>query len=95
MSDWSMLTNHALVLVCIAREPGCRLREIAQRVGLTERATYRLVNDLAQAGYLIRHRLGNRSFYEIRAEQLLRHEVEGQVALGDLLRPFVRQPADT
>src|SRR5436853_7012832 len=56
MSDWTLLTNHAHVLICIAREPGYRLREIADCVGLTERATHRLVDDLVKADYLTRHR---------------------------------------
>jgi DNA-binding IclR family transcriptional regulator len=90
MTEWGLLTNHAHVLVCIAREPGFRLREIADCVGLTERATHRLVDDLVKADYLTRHRHGNRSFYEVHANRPLRHDLVKNVAVGDILRPLLR-----
>ncbi len=64
---WTFLTNHAQVLTCIADDPGVRLREIAERVGITERAVHRIVVDLANAGYVTRKRNGRRNQYTIRS----------------------------
>jgi hypothetical protein len=64
---WTFLTNHAQVLVCIARDPGVRLREIGERVGITERAAHRIVVELAAAGYITRRRNGRRNQYTINA----------------------------
>jgi DNA-binding Lrp family transcriptional regulator len=66
--NWTFLTNHAQVLVCIAADPGVRLREIAERVGITERAVHRIVVELEAAGYVARERLGRRNRYTIRTE---------------------------
>ena len=68
MSTWTFLTNHTRVLCCIAREPGIRLRDIALCAGITERTTHRIVDELAEAGYVTRHRVGARSFYEVHAD---------------------------
>jgi predicted transcriptional regulator len=65
---WTFLTNHAQVLVCIAKDPEIRLREIAQRVGITERAVHRIVVELADAGYLTRRRNGRRNQYTIKSD---------------------------
>jgi hypothetical protein len=62
---WTFLTNHAQVLVCIARDPGVRLREIGECVGITERAAHRIVVELAAAGYITRQRNGRRNQYTI------------------------------
>jgi DNA-binding transcriptional ArsR family regulator len=62
---WKFLTNHAQVLVCIAHDPGVLLREISQRVGITERAAHRIVAELADAGYITRERKGRRNQYTI------------------------------
>jgi DNA-binding IclR family transcriptional regulator len=70
---WTFLCNHAHVLVCIAREPGVRLREVAHRVGITERAVQRIVADLEAGGYLSRTREGRRNRYEVRVDLPLRH----------------------
>jgi DNA-binding MarR family transcriptional regulator len=63
--DWTFLTNHARVLVCIAQDPGARLREVGERVGITERASHRIVAELAAAGYITRQRNGRRNQYTI------------------------------
>ncbi len=89
MRDWSFLTNHALVLVCVAGQPGARLRDVAECVGITERAAHRLLCDLEEAGYVTRHKLGRRNFYEVDATAPLRHPMETEVSAGDLLRPFL------
>jgi DNA-binding Lrp family transcriptional regulator len=73
------------VLLVIATEPGIRLRDIADAVGITESAAHRLVVDLEDAGYLTRHRMGLRNFYEVHPHGPLRHELEKNVEIGDLL----------
>ena len=61
VEPWSFLTNHARVLVCIAHDPGVRLRDIAERVGITERTAFGIVTDLADAGYIVKERDGRRN----------------------------------
>jgi DNA-binding transcriptional ArsR family regulator len=95
--QWTLLTNHARVLIAIARLPDCRVRELAEAVGLTERATHRIVQELADAGYLTKHRVGNRTFYELHADRPLREDDvprgDGQATVGELLRPVLRRAA--
>ena len=86
VADSKFLTNHTRVLICIADTPGIRLRDIASRTGLTERATHRIVSDLTADGYLTRHKLGARNFYEIHADQPLGHPDDPTLTIGDLLR---------
>ncbi|MCA1703208.1 MAG: AsnC family transcriptional regulator [Actinobacteria bacterium] len=90
MSEWGFLTNHAHVLLCVTKESDTRLRHIADCVGITERATHRIVCDLVDDGYLTKHRIGRRSYYEVNLELPLRHSLERDRQLGDLLRPFLR-----
>lgn len=85
MAEWTFLTNHAHSLLCIARDPGIRLRDVAQRVGVTERAAQRIVSDLVEAGYLDRLREGRRNTYRIRADRPLRHPVEHGHHIGEIL----------
>jgi DNA-binding MarR family transcriptional regulator len=80
-----LLTNHGHVLLCVAREPGLTLREIAECVGITERTTHTIVCELEQAGYLTRHRNGRRNRYEVHADAPLRHELERGASVGELL----------
>jgi hypothetical protein len=82
---WSFLTNHALVLLCIARDPGIRLREIGETVGITERAAHRIVGDLAGAGYLAREREGRRNRYTIEPDLPLNDPLAGTQRIGDLV----------
>lgn len=91
VAEWTFLTNHAQVLLCVARGPDNRLARIAACVGITERATHSIVSDLVEAGYLTRHRLGRQSFYEVHAEMPLRHPLEAGAVVGDLLKPFLRR----
>lgn len=93
MAEWGFLTNHTHVLLAIAREPDTRLRHIAGCVGITERATHRIVTDLIEAGYLTRHRLGRRSFYEVHADLPLRDPFAGDHQVGEIFRPLLRQEA--
>lgn len=84
-SQWTFLTNHAHALVCIARDPGLRLRDVAERVGVTERAAQRIVSDLVESGYLERRRDGRRNFYRVQPDRPLRHPVEHGHDIGSIL----------
>src|SRR5690242_17020751 len=83
---WTFLTNHAQVLVCIARDPGVRLRDIGDRVGITERAAHRIVAELAAAGYITRQRNGRRNRYTINAQLPVPDPIaREQMNVGELL----------
>ena len=84
-AHWTFLTNHAHVLLCLARDPSARLRDVAVEVGITERATQRIVADLADGGYISRTRVGRRNQYELHPELHLRHPIEADRTLSDLL----------
>jgi predicted transcriptional regulator len=83
---WSFLTNHAQVLACIAADPAIRLREIGDRVGITERAAHRIVTELADAGYLARERRGRRNHYTIQTHLPLPDPLARGQKVDDLLR---------
>ncbi len=85
MADWTFLTNHAHVLLCVARDPGIRHRDVAERVGITERAAQRIVADLVEAGYLERTREGRRNRYRLKPELPLRHPLEHDHHIGEIL----------
>jgi hypothetical protein len=87
---WTFLTNHAHVLVCIAAEPDIRGRDIATRVGITERAVQAIVSDLVAEGYLTRTREGRRNRYGLNPDLPLRHELEHHHSVGDLLAALGR-----
>jgi DNA-binding Lrp family transcriptional regulator len=86
---WTFLTNHARVLILIAEAPGIRLRDVADQVGITERAAQRLVAELEAAGYLTHETVGRRNQYELRPNAHLRHPLENDVEVGRLLDLFV------
>jgi hypothetical protein len=90
---WTFLTNHAQVLVCIARDPGVRLREIGERVGVTERAAHRIVVELADAGYITRERNGRRNRYTINAHFPLPDPIAREQNIGELLAILTGPPA--
>jgi hypothetical protein len=83
--SWTFLTSHARVLLCIAQDPGIRLREIGERVGITERAAHRIVGELVDAGYLSRERQGRRNRYTINSTVTLPDPVARRKNVGDLL----------
>jgi len=83
--QWTFLTNHAHVLICIAQDPESRLRDIAERVGITERSTQSLVADLVDDGYLVRTRVGRRNHYEVHADLPFRHPIEREQQVSSLL----------
>ncbi len=67
MANWTFLTNHARVLLCIAHDPGMRLRDIAAQLDITERTAYGIVTDLAEAGYVVKEKNGRRNRYQVQA----------------------------
>ena len=87
---WGFLTNHAQVLVCIAHDPGIRVREISEAVGITERATHRIVAELDAAGYITRKRNGRRNQYTIQSHLPLPDPLARGEKLGDLLAVLAR-----
>ncbi len=87
---WTFLSNHAHVLLCIANEPEVRLREVALRVGITERAVQRIVTDLEQGGYLTRSREGRRNRYEVFLDRPLRRSAVSNHEVGVLLNLLLR-----
>ncbi len=89
---WTFLSNHGHVLVCIASDPDLRLRDIAQRVGITERAVFSIVNDLEASDYLRRIPVGRRNRYELNADRPLRHPVEAGRTVAQLLSALVDAP---
>jgi predicted transcriptional regulator len=91
--SWTFLTNHSHVLLCIAQSPELRLRDVADRVGITERAVQRIVSELEDAGYITRSRLGRRNMYEVHEQKPLRHPIEAHRDVSALL-DLVRQPAE-
>ena len=84
-SGWTFLTNHAHVLLAIARDPEIRLRDIAERVGITERAAQRIVTELVEAGYVSRTKVGRRNIYEVDPRRPFRHPLEHDHDVGELL----------
>lgn len=85
MDRWTFLSTHALVLLCVARDPNMRIREIAHAVGITERAAQRLVADLLAAGYIARTRAGRRNVYQVFPQCPLRHPLERHRDVATLL----------
>jgi DNA-binding MarR family transcriptional regulator len=88
-SGWDFLTNHAHVLVCVARDPGIRLRDIATAVGITERAAHRIVSELVDEGYVVRERQGRRNRYQVKTKLPLRHPLAEEHEVGDLLEVLI------
>jgi DNA-binding MarR family transcriptional regulator len=85
-SAWSFLSNHGHVLMCIARDSNVRVREIARDVGITERAVHRILGELEEAGVIVRTRNGRRTHYEINERLPLRHPIEAEHSVGELVR---------
>ena len=93
MPDWSFLTNHARALVSIAHDPGIRLRDIATALGITERSAYRIVTDLATAGYIVKERDGRRNRYQIQEHLPLPGPSNGERTIGEVLDLLVESGA--
>jgi predicted transcriptional regulator len=93
VGDWTFLTNHGQVLLCIARDPRVRIRDIAAAVGITERAAQRIVADLAEEGYVERTRVGRRNEYTLHTNRPLRHPLSKDHEVGEILA--VLSPPDS
>ena len=85
MTTWSFLTNHARVLLCIARDPGMRLRDLAASLGITERSAHGIVTDLTAAGYVVKQKDGRRNRYQIQAHLPLPEPASQEPAIGEVL----------
>ena len=92
MADWSLFSNHGLALICIARSPGMRLRDIADCIGITERATSRIVSDLCEEGFLRKTRSGRRNSYELDPSRPLGHSLTDGHQVGEILAPLMAEP---
>jgi hypothetical protein len=88
MARWSFLSNHARALLCIARDPAVRLRELAASLGLTERSAHGIVADLAQAGYVIKVKDGRRNRYQVQAHVPVPGPGSREPAVGEVLALF-------
>ncbi len=84
-TSWTFLTNHARVLVCIAHDPGVRLRDIAARLDITERSAYGIVADLVRAGYIVKQRDGRRNRYQIQEHLPLPEPTSRERTVGEIL----------
>jgi DNA-binding MarR family transcriptional regulator len=89
MTDWSFLTNHGRAILCIASDPGVRLRDIADRLEITERTAFGIVNDLSAAGYVTKERDGRRNRYTIHEHLPVREAVGRSLTIGEVLDLFV------
>ena len=85
---WTFLTNHAAALLCLAREPDLRIRDLAERAGITERAAQQIVRDLQAEGYISIRKVGRRNTYTIHPDRPLRHPLQRQYRVQDLLAAF-------
>jgi hypothetical protein len=89
VETWRFLTSHARVLLCIARDPGVRLRDVAASLGITERSAHTIVTDLTTAGYVVKHKQGRRNRYQIQAHLPLPEPASLEPAIGDVLAVLV------
>ncbi|MEA2842854.1 MAG: hypothetical protein QOJ69_525 [Actinomycetota bacterium] len=96
MAKWSFLTSHARALVCIAHDPGLRLRDIAVALGITERSAYAIVTDLTEDGYIVKEKDGRRNRYHIQGDLPLPESVGRSRTVGEVLHLLAeaRGPAD-
>lgn len=85
---WTFLTNHARVLITVARNPSIRVRDISQMIGITERATQAILTDLEEAGFLDKERVGRRNQYSVHPSLSFRHPLEGGHEVGELIALF-------
>jgi IclR helix-turn-helix domain len=89
MADWGFLTKHGRALVCIAHDPGIRLRDIAAALGITERSAYGIVNDLADAGYVVKDKDGRRNRYQVQSHLPVREAIGREPTIGQVLELLV------
>ena len=89
---WTFLTNHAHVLICLAGDLDLRLRDVADLVGITERAAQRILHDLVEAGYVERARSGRRNSYRLALDRPMRHPIEADHPIGVLVKALAGSP---
>ena len=85
VAEWSFFTNHARVLICVARDPGVRLRDLAAALGITERSAFGIVTDLVDAGYVVKDKDGRRNRYQVEAQLPLPEPIGRERTIGDIL----------
>jgi len=85
MPEWTFITHHGLVLLCVSRHPQCTARKMASAINITERTVHRILDDLESQGYINRQRTGKGSLYQINPDLGLRHDLTRDVVVGDLL----------
>jgi hypothetical protein len=90
--SWTFLTNHAHVLICLASDPDLRLRDVADLVGITERAAQRILHDLVESGYVERARSGRRNSYRLTLDRPMRHPIEADHPIGVLVKALAGSP---
>src|SRR6266516_1831567 len=100
MERWSFLTNHARVLLCLAHDPGARVRDIAASLGITERSAHGIVSDLTAAGYVVKHNADRRTLYQIQAHRPLPEPASQEPAIGEVLALLIgnrarQQPSES
>jgi hypothetical protein len=93
MAEWSFLTNHARALVCIAHDPGVRLRDVAAELDITERSAFAIITELADAGYVVKDKDGRRNRYQIQGQMPLRGTVGRERTIGEILDVLVEASA--
>ena len=85
-ATWTFLTNHSHVLLCLAADDSLRVRDLAEKVGITERAVLKILADLEKGGVIARERDGRRNRYSVQFDAPLRHDLEAHRTVGDLIR---------
>lgn len=85
-STWTFLTNHSHVLLCLVNSPKIKMRDIAKKVGITERAVQKIISDLRKEGYIDREKRGRRNIYHINTEMHLKHPIEEHKSMADLIQ---------
>ena len=86
VSNWTFLTNHAHVILCLAKSSSMRIRDLAIEVGITERAVQRIIAELVEEGYLTKKKEGRRNSYDICTKCSLKHPIEGHRNIDDLIK---------
>lgn len=92
--EWSFLSNHGLTLLCLVRDNDARIRDVADRIGVTERAAHRLISDLVDAGYVKRERIGRRNRYRVQPDVAMRHPLLEHMWIGELLAVLAASPSE-
>ncbi|MDJ0917718.1 MAG: winged helix-turn-helix domain-containing protein [Woeseiaceae bacterium] len=93
--QWTFFSNYAHVLVCLAENPDARLRDVADKIGITERTAFRLIGELEDAGIIERVKEGRRNHYEINADAHLKHSIEKHYTVGELLETLTHEQQQT